>query len=100
MRSGHQETLPKGAVQYTRAGTGMAHSEFNLSPSGSTHFMQIWFRPRKDFRHVEPQYFSLGALGEAKKRDGLSTLIRPSEEIMGRKHAEGKEGGEEPIPAH
>lgn len=63
--------------------------------------MQIWFRPRKDLRHVEPQYFSFGSLGAEGKRDGLVTLIAPSGEIMGgKKGSAAKAGGEEPIPAH
>lgn len=39
---GNVETLKRGEVQYTRAGTGIRHSEWNDQKSGKdTHFMQV-----------------------------------------------------------
>jgi quercetin 2,3-dioxygenase len=37
------ETLKRGDVQYTSAGTGIAHSEYNNNPSTEVHFLQIWY---------------------------------------------------------
>ena len=39
------ETLKRGDVQYTSAGTGIAHSEYNNNPSTEVHFLQIWYFP-------------------------------------------------------
>lgn len=38
---GNVETLKRGEIQYTRAGTGIRHSEFNVQPEKDTHFMQV-----------------------------------------------------------
>jgi len=39
---GNLETLKRGEIQYTRAGTGIKHSEYNNQKGGAgTHFMQV-----------------------------------------------------------
>ncbi|CAO1621992.1 unnamed protein product [Parajaminaea phylloscopi] len=86
---GNSEVLKRGEVQYTRAGTGIAHSEYNgqqkqASRDADTHFLQIWLVPDAGFQGVKPEYFSTSQSrpeDEELKRDKLLTLIRPASTI-------------------
>ncbi|MGA3269289.1 MAG: pirin family protein [Verrucomicrobiota bacterium] len=51
---GNGRVIRTGEVQYMAAGTGVAHSEFNPSPSKPVHLLQIWIQP--DRRGVKPRY--------------------------------------------
>jgi hypothetical protein len=51
---GNQEVLRAGEVQRMTAGAGIVHSEFNPSPTESTHLLQIWLRPNQ--RGLQPGY--------------------------------------------
>ncbi|WP_146910018.1 pirin family protein [Arenimonas daejeonensis] len=51
---GNTESIVPGEVQRLSAGTGITHSEFNYSASGTTHFLQIWIIPK--FMGVKPSY--------------------------------------------
>jgi len=51
---GNTRTVEAGGVQYMSAGSGVAHSEFNASPTEPVHFLQIWIHP--DERGTEPVY--------------------------------------------
>ncbi|PWN20906.1 RmlC-like cupin [Microstroma glucosiphilum] len=74
---GNLETLKRGEIQYTRAGTGIKHSEYNNQKGGAgTHFMQIWFIPTREGQRMSPTYFSTQSPAEL-KQDKLLTLIRP-----------------------
>lgn len=42
---GHQQAVRTGEVQLMRAGSGIAHSEFNGSDAEPVHFLQIWIKP-------------------------------------------------------
>lgn len=56
----HRDTLGNGTrivpgeVQRMRAGTGIAHSEYNASQTEPVHFLQIWIIP--DTQNLEPGY--------------------------------------------
>jgi len=54
---GNKHTLDRGEVQYLRAGSGVTHSEMNLSPTTPLRFIQVWIRPRRaklapEYRHA------------------------------------------------
>lgn len=51
---GHAAVMKAGEVQRISAGTGIAHSEFNNSPSEPVHFLQIWLLPAR--KGVKPDY--------------------------------------------
>lgn len=44
---GHTAVMKTGDVQRISAGTGIAHSEFNNSPTDPVHFLQIWLQPSR-----------------------------------------------------
>ncbi len=66
----HQDTLGgsglvmPGDVLCMSAGTGVAHSEHNLSPDLPVHFLQIWLQP--DQHNLEPSYQQKTFSGAAK----------------------------------
>jgi hypothetical protein len=51
---GNERILAPGQIQLMSAGTGVRHSEFNPSPTESTHFLQIWIQPRE--QGLKPSY--------------------------------------------
>jgi hypothetical protein len=51
---GNGSTIRAGEWQYMSAGTGVAHSEFNPSPSAGVHLLQIWIVPDK--KGYAPRY--------------------------------------------
>jgi len=71
---GNQSTIVPGEVQRMSAGTGVTHSEFNHSPSGVTHFLQIWVIPSKT--GVTPSY-QQKTFPEAEKRGRLRVVVSP-----------------------
>jgi redox-sensitive bicupin YhaK (pirin superfamily) len=42
---GNAASIVPGEVQRLSAGTGITHSEYNYSATGTTHFLQIWIIP-------------------------------------------------------
>lgn len=53
---GTSETLSRGAFQFMSAGTGVSHSERNLSPERPLRFIQMWISPAQ--RSLAPNYGS------------------------------------------
>ncbi|PVI01150.1 RmlC-like cupin [Periconia macrospinosa] len=51
---GNLEYLKRGEVQFTSAGTGIRHSEYNRDKNDEVHFLQIWAKP--DIRGLKPHY--------------------------------------------
>ncbi len=71
---GNASTIVPGEVQRLSAGTGITHSEFNHSPSGTTHFLQIWIIP--DRTGVAPGY-AQQAFSAEEKRGRLRLVASP-----------------------
>lgn len=51
---GHTEVIKRGDIQFTSAGTGIWHSEFNNSNQSKVHFLQIWVKPNQ--KGLTPAY--------------------------------------------
>ncbi|CAI6330836.1 unnamed protein product [Periconia digitata] len=51
---GNLEYLKRGEVQFTSAGTGIRHSEYNRDKNDEVHFLQIWAKP--NIRGLAPHY--------------------------------------------
>lgn len=76
----HKDTLGTGSVirpgdvQLMSAGHGVAHSEYNHSPSAPVHFLQIWIVP--DQVGAEPRY-QQEHFSPEQKRGRLQLIISP-----------------------
>ncbi|MFY2764455.1 pirin family protein [Arenimonas sp. MALMAid1274] len=71
---GNAENIVPGEVQRLSAGTGITHSEFNYSTTGTTHFLQIWIIPK--FMGVKPGY-AQKHFGDQDKRGRLALVVSP-----------------------
>jgi riboflavin-specific deaminase-like protein len=71
---GNIETLKRGEVQFTSAGSGIRHSEYNNHPSGECHFLQIWYTPNQ--RNLPPKYYTVPQVPDVEKTDKFMTLIK------------------------
>jgi len=71
---GNGSTIRPGDVQYMSAGTGVAHSEFNASPTEPVHLYQIWMFPDKTGHKptYDQKYFP-----EQEKRGKLRLVVSP-----------------------
>ena len=71
---GTRSAIVPGEVQRMSAGTGVMHSEFNHSTTGTTHFLQIWIIPAKT--GVTPSY-EQKTFTDADKRGRLRLVVSP-----------------------
>lgn len=62
---GHVEVITRGQVQFTSAGTGIEHSEYNASPSEPVRFLQMWLKPHT--KGLKPRYATATFTDEDKK---------------------------------
>ncbi|CZT19869.1 related to pirin [Ramularia collo-cygni] len=85
---GNLEKLRRGEVQFTNAGTGIRHSEYNRNEEEDVHFLQIWSTLNK--RGLKPSYCTRKYTDEM-KRDGLVRIVESEERHSGR------DSPEEPI---
>ena len=74
---GNSEVLRHGDVQFTSAGKGIAHSEYNGDPREMVHFLQIWVKPHT--RGLPPAYQTQHFSDES-KHNQLRMLISPTGE--------------------
>nr|WP_281722216.1 pirin family protein [Nitrosomonas nitrosa] len=71
---GNRATIVPGEVQRMSAGSGVLHSEFNHSQTGTTHFLQIWITP--DRSGGAPSY-EQRAFPDSEKRGRLRLVLSP-----------------------
>lgn len=74
---GTGSVIRPGDVQLMSAGTGVAHSEYNHSPTHGVHFLQIWLLP--SVKGVKPAYQQRHFAAE-EKRGRLRLAISPDGE--------------------
>ncbi|MGC7404691.1 pirin family protein [Pandoraea pneumonica] len=76
----HKDTMGTGSViepgdvQLMSAGRGVAHSEFNHSPTSPVHFLQIWIVPNE--KGITPEYQQQRFTPE-EKRGRLRLIMSP-----------------------
>jgi redox-sensitive bicupin YhaK (pirin superfamily) len=72
---GNKETISRGAVQFTSAGSGVHHSEFNGSKQKLVHFLQIWVTPATT--GLSPNYQTV-EWEEKDKTNKLALIVAPA----------------------
>ncbi len=75
--TGGQATIKPNQIQMMRAGTGIAHSEFNASKTAPVHLLQIWIMPHT--RGLAPDYWDR-TLDENDRRGKWQTVVAPASE--------------------
>jgi len=83
---GHTAVMKAGDVQRISAGTGIAHSEYNNSPTEPVHFLQIWLVPsRKGFppSYAQQSFFDAptDALTLVCSADGGNKSIKINQDV-------------------
>ncbi|RIB29875.1 RmlC-like cupin domain-containing protein [Gigaspora rosea] len=74
---GNVEILKADDVQFTSAGTGITHSEYNVHPTLPVHLLQIWVKP--DNPNLKPRYQTM-TFSESSKTNNLVHIISPVED--------------------
>jgi redox-sensitive bicupin YhaK (pirin superfamily) len=72
---GSVATIKPNQIQMMRAGTGIAHSEFNASSEHPVHLLQIWIMPNA--RGLAPNYWDRD-LQESDRQGKWQTVVAPS----------------------
>lgn len=83
---GNLENLKRGEVQFTSAGTGIRHSEYNRNRNDEVHFLQIWAKPNQ--RGLKPHYETKNFTDE-EKTDKLCRIMESTQRLGDKKHAIG-----------
>lgn len=71
---GNNEIIGRGTVQFTSAGRGISHSEYNASEDELVHFIQMWVKPNQ--RGLKPSY-QTKSFTDAEKRGALRVIVSP-----------------------
>jgi len=71
---GNGSVIKPGDVQRMTAGTGVTHSEYNVSQSETVHLLQIWILPK--YTGLEPSY-EQKYLDAREKQDRLRLVASP-----------------------
>jgi hypothetical protein len=95
---GHSAVMKAGDVQRISAGTGIAHSEFNNSPTEPVHFLQIWLVPSRngltpDYAQASFANAPVNTLTPVCSPDGRNGSIKINQDIslfIGKLAAKGK----------
>ncbi|KAF1954410.1 RmlC-like cupin [Byssothecium circinans] len=75
---GNLENLKRGEVQFTSAGTGIRHSEYNRDENEEVHFLQIWAKPNK--KGLKPHY-ETKKFDDEQKRDKLVRIMEYTDRL-------------------
>jgi redox-sensitive bicupin YhaK (pirin superfamily) len=82
---GNCEVISGGGVQFTSAGSGVRHSEYNHSKTESLHFLQLWVKPNRSGH--DPSYQTVH-FTEEEKRGRLCLIVAPKDELAKQPHDE------------
>jgi len=72
----NSEVIHRGGIQFTSAGSGITHAEFNKHPNQLLHFLQVWIKPRVN--GLTPTY-QTKEFSEESKKNTLLKIISPNE---------------------
>jgi hypothetical protein len=72
---GNVETIKRGDVQFTSAGRGIEHSEYNEHHKDTLHFLQIWVKPNA--KGLKPSY-TTKHYSDKEKTNVLRPIVAPN----------------------
>ena len=75
--TGGHAIIKSGEVQIMSAGSGLAHSEKNASPTDDVNFLQIWVFPKE--HNIEPRY-EQKMFSKADRMNTIQTVVSPEKE--------------------
>lgn len=77
---GNTTVIKSGDVQAMSAGTGIQHSEYNVSKTEDVKFLQIWLFPNQ--RNVTPRYDQI-SIQDIKTKNELFQILSPNRDDEG-----------------